>query len=124
MKDKATFYLQQNGAWRELGQGYRHQMTYLLTHFTGYRIALFGFAREGAAEAPRLKTSYTKRRSRLVISNMKGLLHKGMIVNLFDYWVYGQFDVPINHDHRLSRCQEPCKAGCTALSPQPIGGIG
>lgn len=48
MKDKATFYLQQNGAWRELGQGYRHQMTYLLTHFTGYRIALFGFAREGA----------------------------------------------------------------------------
>ena len=23
-------------------------MTYLLTHFTGYRIALFGFAREGA----------------------------------------------------------------------------
>ena len=40
---------------------------------------------------------------------MKGLLHKGMIVNLFDYWVYGQFDVPINHDHRLSRCQSHAK---------------
>ena len=30
---------------------------------------------------------------------MKGLLHKGMIVNLFDYWVYGQFDVPINPEY-------------------------
>ena len=48
MRDEASFYMRQDGAWRAIGGGYRHKMAYLLTHFTGYRIALFGFAAEAA----------------------------------------------------------------------------
>lgn len=48
MKDEAAFYIWQDGAWRALGAGYRHRMVYLLSHFTGYRIALFGFAEREA----------------------------------------------------------------------------